>query len=259
MKLITIPIVIIILFCIFAVFTPVLLLQASEPVLSPEIRVSGAEVLAEISSFLGRYDSSIELYDYLIGLNPDSAQYYGKKGHLLQITGRPEEALSALDGAIARDKENPDYLLKKARLTRSLKQTDVSGETYARIDQISPKNAQEFVLCGDAALDRGMYLRAYENYSRAVSANPSDGATWEKFGDVIFTLLTIYTGGLDADEKFKEKDLYKEGLQSYENAIRLNPSKENEIRLKLEKRSDSYMPHSIAELESRYTRYRYLG
>jgi tetratricopeptide (TPR) repeat protein len=258
MRLITIPIIIIIIFCLFALFTPVLLLQAGESAIPPDIRNNAAQVLADVSSILGRYDTTIEIYNYQISKIPDSSEYYGKKAYYLQITGRLDEALSALDGAISLNPQNPDYLLRKARILRSQNKGTDSDLIYVRIDNITPKNAQESVFCGDAALDRSKYLLAYDRYSRAVNSDPSDGLTWEKRGDVIFSLLTIQTAGLQADESFKKKDLYSEGIRSYENAIQLKSPRAQEIHSKIEKRSDVYTPKSIKELESRYTQYRYL-
>ncbi|NLV28291.1 MAG: hypothetical protein GXY48_14220 [Methanomicrobiales archaeon] len=264
MRLITIPIIIIILFCLLAIFTPVLLLQATEPLDQyvgsiPEIRYTTAEVLADISSFLTKYGTSIEIYDYLIGKKPDNEEYYWEKSNNFLILGKPDDALVALEGAIALDKGNPEYLYKKAVILRSLKRITESNKIYDEIDLLSPGNAKEQVICGDAALDRSNYLKAYENYSEAVRLNPSDSRTWEKRGDVIFSLLTIYTSGEQADDSFKKIDLYSEGITSYENVIKLDPSRTLVIKEKMEKRSDVYTPRTIAELESRYTTYRFLN
>lgn len=257
MRLITIPLLIILIFCLFAIFIPVLLLEASETIVPADIRNNGAQVMADVSAFLGRYDTTIGVYDYLIRKNPESAPYYGKKAQYLQISGNLQDTLSALDGAIARDPENPEYLLKKARILRLMGKIAESDAIYTKIDAIIPRDSYESVLCGNAALDRSKYLQAYTLFTRAVSENPSDDSTWEKRGDVIFALLTIYTGSMKADESFKNKDLYSEGIQSYENAVRLNASKTYEVEKKIEKRSDSYTPKTIAELESRYTEYKY--
>ena len=159
MRLITIPIIIIIILILLAIFTPVLLIRVTEPLdeyvdSMPDIRCSAGEILAGISSFLGRYDTTINLYDYLITEKPDLAEYYGKKAYYLHLMGNLEEALSTLDGAIARDPENPDYLLRKARISRSLNKLSEAEEAYEKIDAISPKDAHESVICGDAALDR---------------------------------------------------------------------------------------------------------
>jgi tetratricopeptide (TPR) repeat protein len=224
-----------------------------------EMRQNIALTFADISSILGRYDTCIALYDYLITQKPDSAEYYGKKAAYLHLTGRYEETIIALDGAISRDPNNADYLLRKARLTRALNRMPESNATYERIDQLAPQTAIDFVYTGDANLDRSRYLQALDRYTSALSLEPTDARTWEKRGDVIFALLTIPTAGLLADESLRNRDLYSEGIRSYENAMNLNPDLAREIRQKMEKRSDIFVSRSIAELESRYTRYRYLG
>lgn len=264
MRLITIPLIILIILLLFAVFTPVLLLQATESIipaniLPADMRVKTAEVLADVSSILGRYDTCIDLYSYLISQNPESGYYYGKKAEYLQKTGKQEELVRVLDSAIARSPDNADYLLRKARITRALHKMSDSNASYERIDQLSPQNSVDFAYSGDAALDRSMYLQAFDRYSESLSVDPSDALTWEKRGDVIFALLTIPTAGLQADESLRSRDLYSEGITSYENAMRLNPSRYQEIKMKLDKRSDIYVPKSIAQLQSRYTQYRYLG
>jgi tetratricopeptide (TPR) repeat protein len=266
MRLITIPIIILIIFILFALFTPVLLLEGIENILpgdvkqnTAEVRQNAANLIIDISSILGRYETCVDLYTYLIERFPDSAAYYGKKALYLHKLGRLEEAVTALDGAIARDPENIDYLLRKARQTKALYRNEESDQTYQQIDQITPKTALNYAYSGDAALDRSNYIQAFDRYTKSLSLDPSDSLIWEKRGDVIFALLTIPTAGLNADEELRNKDLYAEGIKSYENAIRLKPDRMAEITQKMSKRSDLFVPKSIAELESRYTRYRYLG
>jgi tetratricopeptide (TPR) repeat protein len=266
MRLITIPIIILVVFIIFAVITPVLLLEGIESILPADVRQNTADIrqniahlLIDISSLLGRYDTCIDLYDYLIYRYPDVAEYYGKKAIYLHRIGKLEETVTALDEAIARDPESIDYLLRKARITKALYRNDESNQTYRQIDQITPKTAINFAYAGDAALDQSRYIQALERYTNSLALNPSDSHIWEKRGDVIFALLTIPTAGLSADERLRHQDLYTEGIQSYENAMRLKPDREHDIKMKMSKRSDIFVPKSIAELESRYTQYRYLG
>jgi tetratricopeptide (TPR) repeat protein len=258
MRLITIPIVILILFVIFSIFTPVLLLQASEPILPTEMRQTFAQVCADGSSILGRYETCVEVYDYLISKYPEIGHYFEKKSEYLQKLGKLQESVTALDGAIGREPENIEYLLKKARITKSLNKIQESDATYSRIDQIKPKTASGFDYSGDAALDRGMYQQAYNQYTQSLALDSTNAQVWEKRGDVIFALLTIPTAGLNADDELKTQDLYTEGIKSYENAIRLNPGKAVEIQFKLTKRSIDVVPKTIGDLESRYTQYKYL-
>lgn len=266
MRLITIPIIILIIFVLFAVFTPVLLLEGIESVLPADIkentagfRQNIAHLFIDVSSLLGRYDTCIDLYDYLIYRYPDVAEYFGKKAVYLHKVGKLEETITALDGAIARDPENVDYLLRKARLSKAIYKNEQSNQTYRLIDQVTPNTAINFAFAGDAALDQSKYISALDRYTNSLTLNPSDSLIWEKRGDVIFALLTIPTAGLTADEKLRNQDLYAEGIRSYENAMRLKPDREHEIKVKMNKRSDIFVPKSIAELESRYTQYRYLG
>lgn len=266
MRLITIPFIILIVFILLAIITPVLLLEGIENVLPADIKENTAEfrqniahLLIDVSSLLGRYDTCIDLYDYLVYRYPDVAEYFGKKAEYLHRIGKLEETIIALDGAIARDPENVDYLLRKARISKALYRNDESNLTYKQIDQINPNNAINFAYSGDAALDRSKYVQALERYTNSLALDSTDSLIWEKRGDVIFALLTIPTAGLPADEKLRNQDLYAEGIKSYENAMRLKPDREHEIKMKVSKRSDIFVPKSIAELESRYTQYRYLG
>lgn len=259
MRLIFIPIIILLIFVILAIFTPVLLLQASEPVLPKDIRESSAQVLADISGTLGRYETASELFDYLIVLHPGYGPYYGKKSWYLQQSGRTDEALAAMDGAIGFEPENADYMLRKARMLKGAGKTEEAERTYAELIRMTPQDRAGMVHVGDGALDQGDYLKAYEKYTQAVRIDPSDGKTWEKRGDIIFILLTIPTAGLKADPSFVNVSLYDQGIESYQNAMKINRGDTNEIMTKIGKHSDQYTPRSIADLRSRYKEYRYLG
>ena len=266
MRLITIPIVILIIFILFSIITPVLLLEGIENILPDDIKENTSDLrknfthfLIDISSILSRYDTCVSLYDHLIIRFPFNAEYYGKKALNLHKLGKLEETLASLDEALEYDPENLEYLLRKTRLSKALYRNDESDLTYKKINLITPQTAVEFALSGDAALDQSKYTLALEMYTNSLEHDSTDPLVWEKRGDVIFALLTIPTAGLPADKNLKNQDLYTEGIRSYENAIRLNPEISQEIKLKMNKRSDVFIPQSIAELESRYTHYRYLG
>jgi tetratricopeptide (TPR) repeat protein len=266
MRLITIPVIILVIFIILSIATPVLLLEGIEGLLPADVRenTSGmrenfALLLSDISSVFGRYDTCVDLYDYLISRFPAKSDYYGKKALNLQKLGRLEETITTLDMALALEPEDINYLLRKARLSKALYRNDESDRTYKQINQLTPKNAIEYALSGDASLDQGKYTKALEMYTESLARDPENSLVWEKRGDVIFALLTIPTAGLPADQNLKSQDLFAEGTKSYENAIRLNPEKALDIKLKMSKKSDVFIPQSIAELESRYTHYRYLG
>ena len=258
MKIITIPIIIIGIIGLLCLFFPVLFLEATEPVLDSEMRIQAGLFLAEFSLEIRRYDTVSDIYDYLISLNPAPADYYNKKSMALQKSGRIDEALIALDAALARDPHNVEYLLRKARMARSIGNNDISDRTYEEIEQIIPARQSDLVYMGDAALDKNHYLNAYERYTKATIVNPKDADTLEKRGDIIFLLLSLPTASRDADQALIDLNLYDEGIKSYQNALALDPKKAADINSKLEKRSDIFTPKSIAELKSRYTEYRFV-
>ena len=258
MKLITIPIIIIGIIGLLCLFFPVLFLEATEPVLDSELRIRTGLFFADFSLVIGRYDTVSDIYDYIISLNPDPAEYYNKKSLALQETGRIDEALIALDAALARENSNVEYLLRKARMARSIGNNVLSDRTYEEIELIIPAKQSDLVYMGDAALDNKHYLNAYERYTKATIVNPKDADTLEKRGDIIFLLLSLPTASRDADPAIVDKNLYDEGIKSYQNALALDPTKAGDINPKLEKRSDIFTPKSIAELKSRYTEYRFV-
>ena len=258
MKLITIPIIILGIVGLLCLFFPVLFLEATEPVLDTEMRIQAGSFLADFSFEIKRYGTVSEIYDYLINLNPAPAEYYNKKSLALQESGLIDEALTALDGALARDQSNVEYLLRKARMARSIGKIDLSDRTYEEIERIIPTKQSDLAYMGDAALDNKNYLTAYERYTKATIVNPKDADTLEKRGDIIFLLLSLPTASRDADQAIMELNLYDEGIKSYQNALALDPKKAANIKPKLEKRSDIFTPKSIAELQSRYTEYRFV-
>jgi|GEM_PF-989734 len=243
---------------VLIVMMPVTFLQATVTFIPEDLLQNTGTVLAELSVMTARPMTAISVYDYFINKHPDRVEFYQLKSEALISAGDDGGALQALDQAISLDSSNPLLLTKKARLLIKIGKSSEAEAVFSQILQLQTNNPQYLSVIADIALEKARYLDAYDRYSTLVNLTPNDARNWEKRSDVIFALLTIPTAGANASVSFKQADLYTTGIKGYEQAVRLDPGRDEVIKTKIEKRSDEYVARSIQDLEDRYREFRYL-
>ncbi|HWQ65981.1 MAG TPA: tetratricopeptide repeat protein, partial [Methanospirillum sp.] len=231
---------------------PALFLEASAGIMSGQMQKDVGMILSDASLTLGRSDSAIEVYEYFLQKNPDRPDIYVKLGDVQVKEDELSAAITSYRAALARDSGN---IIILAKLTRLLNRTGKEKEA----DQLSRKiiltqtsNPEYIGIIGDIALELGMYLEAFNRYSRQLELTPDNGMSHEKRADVIFALLSIPNAGVHASESLKSKNLYKEGVSDYMRAQQLLPERFEIISNKITKHSGEFIPVSINEFESRY-------
>ncbi len=265
MRILTITLFVLLVLLALILLVPVAFLeltdtvQKSTGVVIPEdLKQNIGMSLAEIATSSGRSTTAVAVYDYFIARHNEQSDLYVLKCDALLAAGDDTGAMEALEQALSRDPQNPPLLIKKARLlVKAGKRSEADG-IFDTILTIQTDNPKYLSAIADIALERTLYLEAFERYSRLANLTPKDGRIWEKRSDVIFALLTIPTAGINASPSLKQTNLYAEGVKGYEQVLILKPDQEKNIRSKMNKRSDEYVARSIQELEDRYREFKYL-
>lgn len=261
MKLLHILLLLISFLVLITILLPGIIFDATGKIeqIPEKVHQNFGQSLAGVEALLGLNGNAIQLYDRLLVKDPENRLYYAKKGELEFISGDYPQALTSYNTAISYDPENPDYLWKKARILQHLGNDKEASDLYDQILSLKKSDSASLTILGDIAVDRGKYLKALSYYDQSLAKDPSDGLTWEKRGDVIFVLLTIPTAGVDADPQLREENLYQQGYTSYQDAKKLNPSRDQIITEKMNSRSTEYTPQSIRELQNRYQQFKYIS
>jgi Flp pilus assembly protein TadD len=156
----------------------------------PDFRLALRSQGAHLASFLGldgRYENALTVWTQIALLSP--AEAHAGRAYTLSQLGRYEEALAALDKAIAFDSDKADFHYSRAVTLMRLGRYE---EALAALDSAIPLYSEEIALDPTLAISQGPYL-----------ARAHNGRAW------------IY----------HEFGRYEEALAAYDAAIALNSDK----------------------------------
>jgi tetratricopeptide (TPR) repeat protein len=147
---------------------------------------------------LGQYDEAIELYDKVIGIDPNYTGAINNKGIVLSDLGRYDEAIELYDKVIGIDPNYTGAINNKGTALSDLGRYDEAIKLYDRAIGIDPNYTYAIANKGNALSNLSKYDEAIEMYDKALSLDPEDV-------EIIFNKAFVL--GVD--------------LKSYEEALRL--------------------------------------
>ena len=120
--------------------------------------------------------TALDYYDRVLERNPKSDDAFARKATVLEGAGRIEEALAALDGAIAVSRYKPErFWLRKGHLLAKAGRAVDAAESFVRARTLAPSSAEAWL--GEARAkresDRAAATAAYDRYLEIV---PTDAA-----------------------------------------------------------------------------------
>ncbi|HWQ66030.1 MAG TPA: tetratricopeptide repeat protein [Methanospirillum sp.] len=234
-------------------FTGILVIFLPEIVslISSGSLIGGATTqLGDAFAVAGNEDLACICYDTSLGATPGNSEILMKKGDVLYKSGKPLEALSTYTQGIDRNPDNVVAMKKKADLLKSLGRGTEATDAFSKITTMVPKNSDEQMIVASAGIESGKYNTALDQIDIMLKANPKNPDLWEMRGDALLdysqtdtTLkqnLREVTGGTEGhmkDPAVKEilakSSTITEGVQSYRNAMMLDPMRTPTISTKI--------------------------
>jgi predicted O-linked N-acetylglucosamine transferase (SPINDLY family) len=102
----------------------------------------------------------------------------------LQQQGRLDEALAALDQALAVDDGNADLHNRRGLLLQALARVDAARAAYEQAVALLPHHAGAFNNLGTLLTQQGRWAEAAEAFGRAVALRPDHALAWHNLGYV---------------------------------------------------------------------------
>jgi len=194
--------------------------------------------------FLEKYDDAIECFDKSLEINPNCVQAYNQKGFILKsVYGEKEEGIKLFKKAseIPCKPNSWNQLLEKAISLKLLDKNDQALQFIDKSITLKP-NAMSYKIKADIMWELNKQKEAIECYSKALQFNKNYFSAYlaqgcrlkvmKKFKEAIESLdkaiqlnptSTVYR--LRA-ESYAELNENEKAVQSYINAIALNPEDE---------------------------------
>jgi len=135
---------------------------------------------------------AFEKYPNDLSINVQLINYY-------IMSGQPNEAISYLDKAIAKEKDNSSFYLAKGVALDRLGRQDDAIEVYKKAIEMKPENADAYYNIGVIYFNRGV-----KQFDVANAVPTSDQVRYDA-------------------EKKKADDFFKEAVPYLENAVKYNP------------------------------------
>jgi len=132
-----------------------------------------ARRVSEVSAHLGDARQSLEFADRALAIDPDDARALWLKGAALFNLSRPEEALKALEAAVAADSERVEYLTTLARVGEELDRYDVVARAYRRAVALDGEDGEAWFQLAAAEARLAHFAAARRALSEAIAENPA--------------------------------------------------------------------------------------
>ncbi len=175
----------------------------------PHVPVNEARhymILGDIYSNESLFDRAEESYGRALEVNPDFSDAALALARLHATTGKPDEALSALDAAISRDGDNPRLRIEKASLLTYLGKPSEAMEELASVERSYPYEPRLHQFKGLALLELDEPEAAVEELKLEISYVGGDFVTFSSLGRAEYRL-----------------EKYEEAAGAFEVALSSNP------------------------------------
>ncbi len=147
---------------------------------------------------LGKFTEALEMLDRALAFNPNYT-FWIRKGMLLNILWRHEEALSANDRALALDANLAAAWDSKGYALQNLKRYEEALVAFDRALAIDPNDADAWLHKGVALQSLKRYGEALVAFDRALDIDPKNANAWTIKG-VVFQFLQRDEEALSAHE-----------------------------------------------------------
>lgn len=149
--------------------------------------------------------------------------------------GKTDQALTLLDGALAKDPKNTKLLLTKANTFLKLKKMDMYKATVAKVLELDPNNAELTFNIGVSEDQLGNQAKAREYYEKAIALDPEYADAYNNIAAIILskdqTLMdemnSLGNSSADYDRydtlKAQRKELYKKAKPFLEKTLAIKP------------------------------------
>ena len=133
----------------------------------------------------GRLDKAATLYRRALKQRPENAEALHLLGVLLHQQGKHEEALRALEKAVALEDGVAMYHFNFGEVLRALDRAEEASARYRRALALEPANADVHFALGTALLEQGDSDAAVSSIRRALELRPGDVEAWLNLGNAL--------------------------------------------------------------------------
>ncbi|MDR0330965.1 MAG: tetratricopeptide repeat protein, partial [Chitinispirillales bacterium] len=155
--------------------------------------------LYEVYALTGQHQKALEEIQELVKMKKEP-RYMQLYGEALIAQGKVKEAEGIADELLAKDPENPDALMLRAKILRSRKEYDEALEVYKEVSDMIPDYAPAYYERAETYMQVSKPTWAETFYKRALRADP-------QYALAELGLAKLYKGR-------KQMDLYKQHLES---------------------------------------------
>ena len=137
---------------------------------------------------LGRYEEALAALDQALALNPRDASAWTIRGEALANLNHQEEALSSFEQALTINPENADAWYNKGIVSDGLEHHGEALVAFEEVLRLTPNSADAWRHKGSMLSKLGRYEEAVTAYGQTVSLDPHSAEIWGSKGAALFVL-----------------------------------------------------------------------
>jgi tetratricopeptide (TPR) repeat protein len=133
---------------------------------------------ADIHAALGDSNASIHALEQAVGYKKGDATLYVRLSQAYAADGKPAPALLAIQGALALEPDNPEYLKAAGQLAAWKGDYDAAHGAYLRLSRLQPEDAEVWLALARTDVWQHQSDRAAGAYKNYVTRRPDDRTGW---------------------------------------------------------------------------------
>ena len=128
--------------------------------------------LSEVSARVGDSRQSLEFAERALAIDSSNARAQWLKGGALFNLGRQEEALASLEGAVAADSEQTEYMSTLARVAEEMDRQDIAARAWRGVVDIDDRDGEAWFRLAAAEARNLRFESAKQALGQALEENP---------------------------------------------------------------------------------------
>ncbi|MDI9393995.1 MAG: tetratricopeptide repeat protein [Euryarchaeota archaeon] len=158
---------------------------------------------------LKRYEEALEVFNKILVLNPDNEYALSRKGYALALLKRYEEALEVFNKVLVLNPDEEYALSRKGNILYLLGRYEEALEVFNKILILNPDDEDALSRKGSALVSLGRHEEALEVFNKILILNPDDEYALSRKGDILYLL-----------------GRYEEAIEVFNKVLVLNPDNE---------------------------------
>ena len=177
-------------------------------------------LLGVIACQTGSHQSSVDMIDQAIAINPNVESYHSNRGIALLALKQLDVAVASFDKAIALKPDYAEAYYNRGVALKELKQFDAAITSYDKAIALKPDYAEAYASRGNSLKESKQFDAAVASYDKAIALKPDYAEAYSNRGNALQDVKQFDAAVVSYDKAIALKPDYAEAYSNRGNALK---------------------------------------